>query len=83
MLLLPPEYSLEIQARIPTTLCVLHNFILTHDNIDVLMDEDCYARRTRTVERANSSQGRCSRRDATSLNYEVLGFLRSQGPEGF
>jgi hypothetical protein len=47
MLLLPPEYSLEIQARIPTTLCVLHNFILTHDNIDVLMDEDCYARRTR------------------------------------
>ena len=40
ILLLPPEYNLETQARIPAALCVLHNFILTHDAIDVQMDED-------------------------------------------
>ena len=35
-----PEYNLETQARIPAALCVLHNFILTHDAINVQMDED-------------------------------------------
>jgi hypothetical protein len=27
ILLLPPEYTMDIQARIPTALCALHNFI--------------------------------------------------------
>jgi hypothetical protein len=31
ILLLAPEYNLDIQARIPTALCAIHNFIRTHD----------------------------------------------------
>jgi DDE superfamily endonuclease len=31
ILLLGPEYSLDIQARIPTALCAIHNFIREHD----------------------------------------------------
>lgn len=32
ILLLAPEYNLEIQARIPAALCSIHNFIRTHGN---------------------------------------------------
>lgn len=32
ILLLAPEYSLEIQARIPAALCAVHNFIRVHDS---------------------------------------------------
>ena len=38
ILLLAPEYNLEIQARIPAALCSIHNFIRTHDQFD--QDED-------------------------------------------
>lgn len=31
ILVLPPEYSMEIQARIPAALCALHNFIRRYD----------------------------------------------------
>jgi len=31
ILQLAPEYSLDIQARIPTALCAIHNFICVHD----------------------------------------------------
>jgi hypothetical protein len=31
ILLLAPEYGLHVQARIPTALCAIHNFIRTHD----------------------------------------------------
>jgi hypothetical protein len=31
ILLLAPEYSLEIQARIPAALCAIHNSIRTYD----------------------------------------------------
>jgi hypothetical protein len=31
ILLLAPEYSLQIQARIPAALCAIHNFISIHD----------------------------------------------------
>lgn len=34
ILLLAPEYSLEVQARIPAALAALHNFILTHEPKD-------------------------------------------------
>ena len=34
ILLLAPEYSLEIQARIPAALCAIHNFIRIHDSVD-------------------------------------------------
>jgi len=38
ILLLAPEYSLEIQARIPAALCAIHNFIRTYET-----DEDLTA----------------------------------------
>ena len=31
ILLLPPAYSLEVQSKILAALCVVHNFIRTHD----------------------------------------------------
>ena len=31
ILLLAPEYDLDIQAQIPTALCAIHNFIRKHD----------------------------------------------------
>ncbi|KIN94535.1 hypothetical protein M404DRAFT_168096, partial [Pisolithus tinctorius Marx 270] len=31
ILLLPPEYPIEIQALIPVTLCVIHNLIMLHE----------------------------------------------------
>lgn len=31
ILLISPEYSIDIQARIPTALCALHNYIRAHD----------------------------------------------------
>jgi hypothetical protein len=31
ILLIAPEYSLHIQARIPAALCAMHNFITIHD----------------------------------------------------
>ena len=42
LLLLPPSYSLEIQARIPAALSALHNFILEHEPNDnePVADED-------------------------------------------
>jgi hypothetical protein len=46
ILLLAPEYNVDIQSRIPAALCALHNFIRTHDPDDetemqeIGMDED-------------------------------------------
>lgn len=34
MLVLPPSYCMNIQARIPAALAALHNFILQHDPDD-------------------------------------------------
>ena len=34
ILLLPIEYDLKIQARLPAALCALHNFMRTHDNAE-------------------------------------------------
>jgi hypothetical protein len=34
ILLTAPEYSLEIQVRLPAALCAIHNFIPTHDTDD-------------------------------------------------
>jgi hypothetical protein len=34
ILLLAPEYSMAVQARIPTALCAIHNFIRTHDAVE-------------------------------------------------
>lgn len=38
----PPEYDMDIQARVPSALAALHNFILQHDSIewDDLLDAD-------------------------------------------
>ncbi|EGN92005.1 hypothetical protein SERLA73DRAFT_16763, partial [Serpula lacrymans var. lacrymans S7.3] len=30
-LLCPPEFDMNIQARIPSSLCMLHNYIWMHD----------------------------------------------------
>ena len=35
MLLLAPEYDMDIQARVPPALCALHNFIRQHDPSDI------------------------------------------------
>jgi hypothetical protein len=35
ILVSPPEYSMEIQARIPAALCALHNFIRRSDPTDI------------------------------------------------
>jgi hypothetical protein len=34
ILLLPPAYGMDIQARIPAALCALHNFIREHESDD-------------------------------------------------
>jgi hypothetical protein len=38
ILLLPAEFSLEIQGRIPAGLCVIHNFIRMHEP----SQDNCY-----------------------------------------
>lgn len=35
ILLLAPEYSLDIQSRIPVALAAVHNFILYHEPLDL------------------------------------------------
>jgi hypothetical protein len=40
ILLVAPEYSLEIQARIPAALCAIHNFMRTHDTDDSLTEPE-------------------------------------------
>ena len=42
ILLLAPEYSVHIQARIPAALCAIHNFIIIHDPAEdiILTDDD-------------------------------------------
>ncbi|KIN99020.1 hypothetical protein M404DRAFT_156333, partial [Pisolithus tinctorius Marx 270] len=45
ILLLAPEYDINVQAQIPMALCALHNFICTHDQSgkgtgDLMSDED-------------------------------------------
>jgi DDE superfamily endonuclease len=36
ILLLPPEYDMGTQARIPPALCALHNFIRHHDPLEII-----------------------------------------------
>ncbi|KAG2062952.1 hypothetical protein BDR04DRAFT_988490, partial [Suillus decipiens] len=36
ILLLPPEYSMDIQAHIPPALCLVHNVIRVHDPNDMM-----------------------------------------------
>ena len=41
ILLLPPEYSIEVQAFIPVALCILHNIITSHnepENNSIMQD---------------------------------------------
>jgi DDE superfamily endonuclease len=40
ILLIAPEYSLDIQARIPAALCAIHNFNRTHDAEDIVPEID-------------------------------------------
>jgi hypothetical protein len=40
ILLLSPEYSLEIQARIPSALSAIHNFIRIHDSDEGVIAAD-------------------------------------------
>lgn len=39
ILLLSPEYKIDVQARIPAALCAIHNFIRTHDGQEGLLPE--------------------------------------------
>ena len=38
ILLVAPEYSLEIQAQIPAALCAIHNFIRTYETDDTITE---------------------------------------------
>jgi hypothetical protein len=51
ILLLPPAYGMDIQARIPAALCALHNFIREHesDDDDQTLNQDGIVRATLTV----------------------------------
>jgi len=40
ILLLPTHYPLDIQARIPVALCVVHNFIMLHHPSDQPIHDD-------------------------------------------
>jgi hypothetical protein len=40
ILLIAPEYSLDIQAQIPAALCAIHNIICTHDVDDIVPEID-------------------------------------------
>ena len=40
ILLIAPEYDLEIQAQIPAALCAIHNFIQKHDLDEGRMEEE-------------------------------------------
>jgi hypothetical protein len=42
ILLLSPEYNIDIQVKIPTALCAIHNFIRKHDpnEGELLMQEN-------------------------------------------
>ena len=40
ILLIAPEYDLEVQARIPAALCAIHNFIQEHDLDEGGMEEE-------------------------------------------
>jgi hypothetical protein len=40
ILLIAPEYNLEIQARIPAALCAIHNFIQEHDPNEGELEEE-------------------------------------------
>ncbi|KAG2042889.1 hypothetical protein BDR03DRAFT_844372, partial [Suillus americanus] len=44
ILQLPPEYKMDVQARIPVALCALHNFICRYDPtiFDEEYDEDLF-----------------------------------------
>lgn len=37
--MIAPEYSLNIQAQIPTALCAIHNFIRVHDPDEATLSE--------------------------------------------
>jgi hypothetical protein len=34
ILVIPPEYSVKVQAQIPSALCAIHNFIRIHDSTE-------------------------------------------------
>jgi hypothetical protein len=40
ILLLAPEYGLNVQARIPAALCAIHNFIATYDPSEASLPEN-------------------------------------------
>jgi len=53
ILLLPPEYSIEVQAFIPVALCVLHNLITSHSEPENADDDDITQDWAASVERGD------------------------------
>jgi hypothetical protein len=72
ILLLPPEYDLEIQAQIPAVLCALHNFVLTHDSIDVMNDEENEADTNNNKPVVNPSEWRDRIAEAMWNDYQAI-----------
>ena len=85
ILLLAPEYKLDIQSRLPAALCSLHNFIRTHDPDDETEeigadidpgDEDIPAPFIPAVE--PEAVGGTSRNQAIALRNRIAGELWAQ-----
>ena len=53
ILLLPPEYSIEVQSLIPVALCVLHNIIKSHSDSEDIDDDYITRDWTISVERGD------------------------------
>ena len=63
ILLLAPEFSLEVQSKIPAALCVLHNFARIHDPSDDNDDDSDF-----TDEEDNSDNNNWATENTAEVN---------------
>ena len=63
ILLLTPEFSLEVQSKIPAALCVLHNFARIHDPSDNNDDDSDF-----TDEEDNSDNNNWATENTAEVN---------------
>ncbi|EGN93553.1 hypothetical protein SERLA73DRAFT_63827 [Serpula lacrymans var. lacrymans S7.3] len=67
ILVCPPEFDMDIQARVPSALCMVHNYIRTHDPEDI--DTFPEASTTSTLESTGSlTEGPTTEPDRLGVN---------------
>ena len=71
ILLLAPEYSMEIQAQIPAALCAINNFIHTHDT-DVSLTEPEFMDYTPNDHDHNASVAAAAEADHSSGRCDII-----------